>query len=235
MTRPLCAAPRCRTIGHHTPDCDNGECRGCQPRLAADGLRLCHIHTRDLATDAYRAVEVYTELALALTRSDRPGERTTGTRDPGLIVNERAVEARSTIRHTLVAWCRLIADERGIGLPADDIHSMARYIARHAEWLAAHPAAGDCSAELRELAHGEPWRIAYPTGSRVFEVGPCPETVDGQPCPGVVRAVLRRTDSLLPSELVCDWRPDPVPDGWTGHRWPASEWLTLGRKLRRAA
>ena len=221
MTRPLCAAPRCRTIGHHTPDCDNGECRGCQPRLAADGLRLCHIHTRDIATDAYRAAEVHTELALALTRSDRPGERTSGTRDPGLVVNERAVEARTLIRHTLVAWCRLIAEERGIDLPRDEVAAMGDYIARHAHWLAAHPAAGDASAEMRELAV-RAHRIAYPDGTRVVAVGPCPR--DG--CGGTIRAVLRASDSLLPSRIVCDANAD--------HVWPADQWLTLGRQLRRA-
>ncbi|HEX5995977.1 MAG TPA: hypothetical protein VFY84_12615 [Jiangellales bacterium] len=234
-TRPLCIAPRCRSIGYHLGDCASEQCRGCQPRLAADGLRLCVVHTRAIGDDAYRAAEVHAELALVLAASDRPGERTSGTRERGLAVNERAVWARATIRHVLVSWCRLIAEERGITPPADDITSLAGYLAKHADWLSASDYADEVSDELRDLAHGEPWRVAYPTGARVFEVGPCPETVDGAPCPGVVRAVLRRTDSLLPSELVCDHRPDPEPEDWTPHRYLADQWLTLGRKLRRAA
>lgn len=43
----------------------------------------------------------------------------------------------------------------------------------------------------------------------------------------MLKAILRRTDSLLPSALVCD--TDET------HTIPASEWITLGRKLRRAA
>ncbi|HEX5994451.1 MAG TPA: hypothetical protein VFY84_04855 [Jiangellales bacterium] len=256
-TRPLCIAPRCRSIGYHLSDCTNEQCRGCQPRLAADGLRLCVVHTRAIADDAHRAAEVHAELALVLAASDRPGERTSGSRERGLAVNERAVWARATIRHTLVSWCKLIAEERGITLPGgwavqhlppgfigppnrlwrvnDTASSLARYLAKHADWLSASDYADEVSDELRDLAHGEPWRVAYPTGARVFEVGPCPETVDGAPCPGVVRAVLRRTDSLLPSELVCDHHPDPQPEDWSSHHWPADQWLTLGRKLRRAA
>jgi hypothetical protein len=41
-------------------------------------------------------------------------------------------------------------------------------VARNAQWLAAHEAAGDHASELRELPEGEPKRIAYLARSRLF-------------------------------------------------------------------
>lgn len=227
MSRPLCTAPRCRSLGHHYPDCADESCRGCQPRLAADGLNLCPVHTRGIAEDATRAAEIYVELVLVLSGTGAPGEKTSGSKEVGAVLNERAVESRTLIRHTLVSWCRLVSEERGTSLPADDITSLGAYAATHAQWLAAHPAAGECADELHELAHGRPWRTAYPSGARVVVVGACPLVSDDGPCGHILRAIMRRTDSLLPSELVCDAE---IP-----HQWPADQWLTLGRKLRRAA
>lgn len=219
-----CAAPHCRTRGHHTADCADPHCAGCQPWAAADGLRLCQLHTRRLADDARQAARLYDELEHALQGGSGGGAgRISGTPDPARLPNPAAIEARATIRHTLAAWCRLIADERGISLPRDHVADMGEYIARHADWLAAQEYAGEASDELRELAHGRPWRIAYPDGVRRVEVGPCPH--DG--CTGTIRAVLRRVDSLLPSSILCDQDAD--------HIWPASEWITLGRQLGRAA
>lgn len=239
--RPLCVSSRCAARGYHWPDCKDADCRGCQPRLAADGLNLCLPHLEWLPQDARKAGRLYDDLAQALITSSQSGERTSGTPDRGASLNPRAVEARTTIRAVLTSWCRLIAEERGIGLPSrraveelplgfigpprivlvphDHPAAMGAYLARHADWLAAHPAAGEASEELRELvtlAHP----VAYPTGARVFPVGPCLHD-----CEGTIKAILRRVDSLLPSSLVCD-----VDDE---HTWPADQWLTLGRKLRR--
>ena len=136
---------------------------------------------------------------------------------------ERAADARSTIRAVLVSWCLLIGEERGHALPEDTLPAMGAYVAKNADWLAANEEyAGHAADELHDLVRmAHP--IAYPTGARVFPVGPCVEP----DCEGTIRAILRRVDSLLPSSLVCD-----VDEA---HAWPASEWLTLGRKLRRAA
>lgn len=218
----LCAAPHCRARGQHTTDCPGGDCRGCQPRPAADGLRLCRPHADGLGRDARQAAELYDELALALAGASSSIGRVSGSPDRSRIPNPAAMEARSHIRAILASWCRLIAEERGVEPPRNEVADMSEYVARHAHWLAAHPAAGDASDELRELAV-RAHRIAYPDGTRRVEVGPC--LYDG--CEGTIRAVLRASDSLLPSEIVCD------ADG--GHRWAAHEWITLGRALRRVA
>lgn len=218
MTRLLCVNPRCRVLGQHKPTCEV-DCRGCLPRYAADGRNLCEVCTRRLGEDARTAADLYAELEQVLAKPGSPAERTSGTPDRGTELNDRAVAARTLIRHTLVSWCLMVAEERGITVPADTPPAMAAYVALHAVWLSAHPAAGDCAHELAELAHGAPWRTAYPSGARRFPVGPCLEVE----CPGQIVAVLRDTDQLLPSALTCD-----VDEG---HTWTAAQWREIGRAM----
>jgi hypothetical protein len=219
VTASLCVSPYCKARGYHQPDCADADCGGCVPRLAADGLRLCHVHTRRIAEDAAKAAELHDELTLRLTGAGQAGQRMSGTPDHGTELDPRAVEARATIRHTLVSWCRLIAEERGHALPADTLTALAGYVAKHAEWLAATEYAGEVSDELHTLV-SDAYPIAYPSGARVFAVGGCPH--DG--CTGTVKAILRRVDSLLPSALQCD--------ADEAHCYPADQWIALGRKLR---
>jgi len=219
-TAPLCASPSCAARGKHQSDCGSEDCRGCLPRRAADGLRLCVLHTDLIAEDARSVAELHAALADRLASSGLPGERTSGTRDPGLKLNDAAVEARVLIRHTLVSWTYLIAEERGVALPVDTTAAVAAFVARHAPWLAAHSEAGSVSDELRDLVrHAYP--IAYPSGTRIFDVAGCPT----EGCAGTLRAILRRTDSLLPTAVSCD--ADDT------HSWPADKWLTLGRQIRK--
>jgi hypothetical protein len=231
----LCAAA-CRMRGRHAPDCAQEACAGCLSRQARDGLRLCHLHTARIAEDAVEAARLHSELLHVLTGAGHLGELVRSSRDPNLTLNDAAADARTAIRATLVSWCRLISEERGISLPADDMRAIGAYIARHAEWLAAHEAAADASAELHELAHGQPRRIAYPGGGRRFPIAlpdgtyaRCPEqtAVDDaetpEPCPGTLWTILRRDASLLPSEVVCNHDET--------HRWPTSRWLKLGAQL----
>lgn len=155
---------------------------------------------------------------MVLAAAERPGEYTARTPEHGTALNERAAEMRHEIRHTLASWCLLIADERGMSPPRDHMDMIGAYLATHHVWLAAHPAAGDCADELSSL-HRRAFAVAYPTGARVFQVGPCPVPS----CAAMVRVVLRAVDSLLPSELVCEAE---VP-----HSWPADRWRELGRAM----
>lgn len=216
--RPLCVAPTCFSRGYHSEDCP-GDCAGCVPRLALDGLLLCRWHVEGIAKDARQAAELYGELSLSLAGSGGPGEKTSGTPNRGLAINERAVEARTTIRHTLVSWAQLVAEARGFAQPPDTIASIAAFVARNAQWLAAQDFAAEATDELRQLVT-RAYPIAYPTGARVFDVAPCPM----HDCAGTIKAIVRRVDSLLPSSLVCSESED--------HTWPADQWLRLGRQLR---
>lgn len=209
----------CTARGRHGPQCDDDRCRGCLPRRADDGLVLCRHHTLLIAEDAVTAAVLFDALADRLAAAGLPGERTSGSRDPGLKINLAAVNARMEIRHILASWTTLIAEIRGVTLPADDTTSLGAFVARHAVWLAAQPTAADVSTELRELVH-EAYPIAYPSGVRVFDVAPCP----GDGCPGTLRAILRTSDALLPAAIVCSVDAD--------HTWSADRWLTLGRQIR---
>lgn len=230
MSELTCATPRCAIPRRHKEGCGDDNCRGCLPAIAAPGLRLCDLHTTRIATDALRCAELDLEVEQALAGSDRPGEKTSGTADHGTVINERAIEIRSETRHTLVAIARLISEERGIGLPPDTLDAIAAYIATHHVWLAAHPGvAGSTSDELSSLQR-RAWNVAYPTGARVFPVGPCPT------CGAIVKVVLRAVDSLLPSELVCDGEAhaeDCECRKCPPHRWPYTSWRNLGKKIHK--
>lgn len=219
---PLCVSPRCRIPGRHRDDCGDEACRGCVPGRAHDGLMLCWHCTERIGRDAVEAARLWYEIGLALTAAGANG---TPVRNPhpGLVISARAVEVRAEIRHNLASWCRLVAEERGIALPFDESqHTLGAYIALHAQWLAATDYAGEAADELAAL-RGRAWAAAYPEGVSVVEIGTCPETVDGEPCPGMVKAVLRREDSLLPSKITC------TAD--STHEWTTERWRVLGRAL----
>src|SRR6185369_8831391 len=128
-TRSGCALPR-----RHKDGCDNDTCRGCLPAMAQDGLRLCPLHTTRIATDALRCAELDGDIEQVLAASGRPGERTTGTAEHGTVINERAVEIRREIRSVLVAWTRLIAEERGHALPPNTLTAISAYLAANNTW-----------------------------------------------------------------------------------------------------
>lgn len=234
--RLFCVKPSCRAFGRHLPDCDGQDCRGCQPRPAADGLRLCLVDVERLATDATTIADLYDELAYSVMPSGNGHGQPIGRSSDGPPVpRDKVVAIRTEIRLILGGWCRLVGEERGIQLPADEVSAMGAYVAKHATWLAAHGAADDVADELGSLRR-RAWSIAYPNGTRVGEVGHCPLWVDvtieveaWRQCPGTLRAIMRPADVLLPSEVVCD--TDAT------HRWASTQWRQLDRLVsgRRAA
>lgn len=228
---PLCASPRCGIRDRHTGDCDSTTCRGCLPRQADDGVYLCRLHKDLIGPDALTIALRYADLGRVLTASTSAlGDIVSGSKkETGLQLNDRAAEMRAIIKHRLVAIVKMISEERGFALPEDRVPALARYIAANATWIAAHAAAGELSDELSDTA-GEAFRLIQPTGARKYQlkdpqgqpVG-CKEIVEEDlPCPGTLWTVLRRTDSLLPSELACDH------DG--EHFVPADKWMSFGRQ-----
>lgn len=114
----LCARAGCVHRGHHAGGCADERCAGCQPYPAADGLELCRHHADRIAPDALALGELYDELDHVLLSAGRAGERVGGRGDDGSPVpRDRVVAIRTEIRHTLVSWCRLVSEERGVSLP----------------------------------------------------------------------------------------------------------------------
>ncbi|MEU4640841.1 hypothetical protein [Micromonospora sp. NPDC023814] len=177
----LCVADHCGIRHQHQPDCPNPQtCPGCLPRPAADGLRLCEVDMRRLAEDARTAAVLYEDLALTLIRRGRGGERVAGSSTGAPVPDDEVMEARQAIRATLVSLVRIIADERGLQTPADEVSALGAYVAHHAVWLAAHPAADEHAKDLRDIAgDGRNWRMAYPAKANRTYAGRC-TFVDGE-------------------------------------------------------
>jgi hypothetical protein len=172
--------------------------------------------------NATKLADLHGELELQLLVTGDPGQASSDP-GPGSPPRDVIVEVRAEIRHVLVSWCRLVAEKRGIAPPVDTVPTMGAYLAKHAEWLAASEYAGEVADELAGYV-SRAWGLAYPNGTRRVEVGPCPL------CEGTLTAVVRATDSLLPSEVACD-RDE-------AHRWPSERWRELDRLIaakRRAA
>lgn len=216
MNNLLCPAADCSPRGQHADGCENANCRGCLTRMAADGLRLCLVHTARIGEDAIEAGRLHGELALVLAGAGRGGPRVSGGAiDKSLNLNEAAKLARATIRHTLVQWTRFIAEERRMTLPEDRVTDIAAFVARDPKWLASFndAIAVSASEELSELVQiARP--VAYPSGTRRFSVGGCPE------CGADLMAVLRPGSMVLPDEIVCAENVE--------HAWGREQWIGLG-------
>lgn len=189
-------------------------------RSQAPGLRLCQgcRHRLGEAIAAMTALDA--DLELALIRADNTqSEPITHRKDPGLVLNQAALEARIAIRQELVSTVRMINEERGLSTwPRDSVPSMVGFVMRHVDWLAAHEAAEEWVMEWTDLLR-QSRRAAHPSGVRRFELAPCIE-VD---CTGTLIAILRPSDDLLPSSVSCDTE--------AAHQWPPREWIALGRRI----
>lgn len=198
--------PRPHRDGRERPTAPSSAlCRGCGERLGRNIAAL---------------PELDADLELALIQPDQGGgERVTHRRDPGLVINAAAVEARTAIRQQLAATVRMVADERDLtALPVDSVPGMSSWLAGHVPWLSAHEAAEEWAREYRELARAAR-AAAYPSGARRWYLSPCVEPE----CPGGLTVTMRADDDLLPSVIACDVDPE--------HGWEPHEWIALGRRL----
>ena len=144
--------------------------------------------------------------------------------------------ALDACRRDLRSWGQLMLEEGGAqhgprttdGQPANG-RQLARWLAVHVEWLAAHDAGHDAAEEIHR--HGRRVRaIALGYRSRRFQVGRCPEVLDDldgdglmQSCTGGLWALVRQEDGMLPDRVVCDATDE--------HQWSPSQWGALGRRL----
>jgi len=227
----LCIAGNCRVPGHHADDCKaepDKPCRGCQPARAADGLRLCWHCTNRLGSNAVAAAELWSELGLVLVGGGVGDEIRQRNPGAGLNLKDKVVEHRTLIRHRLVSWTLLIAEDRGFELPDDRVQALGKFVSNSANWLAAQDFADEAANELAELV-STGRSLRQPSGTRIIEIGPCPKSVGDdeeiqEKCGGVVRALLRTEASLLPSAIQCDADDE--------HAWASHEWRKLGREMR---
>jgi hypothetical protein len=140
--------------------------------------------------------------------------------DPPLPISADVLDKRAKVHTRLASWSRLVITGRKLHrLPAADVESLCGFLLIHTDWLAGYPkAVADLEGSAADLGV-----IAAQNAPRHQDVGPCPGTTNGMPCPGVVNAILRRDDDMLPSKLTCSGVPS--------HSWPAGEWRVLERRL----
>jgi hypothetical protein len=152
--------------------------------LAADGVRLCEVHTERLIEDLIEAPRLHADLGKVLVHTGPGGERTSGSSTGAPVPDEDVMEARGMIRSVLIRLTRTIVTERGVSAPLASrggrtyvdtrVPALAGFCVPHAIWLAAHPRAGEWADTLHEATRGKVHRLAYPSGSDRLYVGECP-------------------------------------------------------------
>ncbi|EMF00397.1 hypothetical protein J7W19_31725 [Streptomyces mobaraensis NBRC 13819 = DSM 40847] len=163
---------------------------------------------------------LYDELAGALTRPRRVVEKVSERGSPGIPLDTRVLDARSDIRSVLTGWAALVREQRGVVAPERDTAALTAFLARHADWLAAHPAAADLAAETGELIRAA-WSALSGHRDRHVVVGACVRPG----CPGRLAARLGTRAAAGEAAIVCS--------ADTGHTWSPELWHTLGPRGER--
>lgn len=171
-------------IPHHT-DVD-------RPRRAAHGY-ACAGHHAHLEQMLAELPAIYDDLSLMLRRSGTnfAGHSTdtvtvnkrTGEEESSAWIDARAAEIRQEVRNECVRMAREVAEGNPDDeLPAtDDVPSIARWLQARLSWICEQPDVDDTHRYLDALTR-DCKRVAYPSGRRRIEVGPC----GGEDCPGTL-------------------------------------------------
>jgi hypothetical protein len=205
-------------------ECEGIACRGRSetsgqpPKPAVAGTRLCPTCTRHLADGLVRLPRLYDECGLLLGGSGRgPRERTSGGgSSPGLPFNTAAADARSMILGVLRSWAGLVVEERAVTAPRDTAADVAGFLARHTEWLAAHEAVAELSAEVARAVR-RARQVIDPVRCQGMRLGTCPAA----DCQGTLTAAVRSDQADPKVAISCT--------AVASHHWSAPEWMALNR------
>lgn len=192
-------------------------------RRAADGLFVCHgCHAKTLRQLVQLAPLHRTlgEIVAIATAGPRSGPRSAEIRIP---LHDAAATLRGHIRQKLAGWVPIVADTRGLVLPAVDttadsqraVDQLVGWLLPHHDWLLTEDPEG-WATDLGDL-HRSAFALTYPSGRTPREFAPCPQP----DCAGMLSARLAPGD-LLPEVLTCN------ACGW---QVPPSRWL-VGRPGR---
>ncbi|WP_434598865.1 hypothetical protein [Streptomyces sp. A5-4] len=204
-------------------DCLSGTDSAALRNRAVAGLRLCRVCRERLSVRLRELPALFEECGIALGGSSPGGlrEKTTGGPLPGMPFNTDAAEARTAIVSVLGSWSGLVAEERGLYAPRRSVVPMAAFLARHADWLAAHPAAVEITEEVARLVRKSRRAVRRDPRRRV-PVGPCVESG----CHGQLAAYVGAEGVAAAGEIRCGVDPR--------HTWPGHLWTRLSRSLRQA-
>lgn len=207
-----CRVPSCRSALNGSSAKNSGRtgdgkslCTSCRGRLESNLLNLPALYSDCTGSPRPEMVRVIRKVARKSSA--------TGTMNPA------AAEVRAAIRTVLASWSGLVAEERRLNSPARDVPALARFLCRHVEWLAHHPAAGDIAEEIQELSR-RARKVADPGSLRRVHLGDCPDVG----CEGTLVALIRTHGDTMPSEIVCT--------ASAAHTWPVTWWSRLARRMR---
>ncbi|MFF7081349.1 hypothetical protein [Streptomyces lavendulae] len=205
----------------HGESCRGADATGRTRRRAADrGSRLCRPCREHLAAGLGEVAHLYEECGRVLGGAG-PGslrERTTGGESTGLPFNGAAADVRARMVSVLGSWSGLVAQQRGLTAPPRTVADLTAFLLRNADWLAAHPAAGEVCDEVARLVRAGR-RAAFPEPARTFRLGSCPEPG----CSGALALSVRGAERDADRAVVCD--ADPA------HRWTSDRWSELSDSL----
>lgn len=197
---------------------ENGQVR----RRVVAGLQLCRVCRNNLSAGLKKLPVLYEECGRLLAGTDQPRDRTSGGPMPGMPFNAAAADVRETIRGVLASWSGMVVQERQVTRPGRTVSTLAGFLVRHVDWMAAHATATEVTDEVTQLVRSA-HRVAYPNPARRVPIGVCVE----QGCPGELFALVHPQELLLPPEINCD--ADPC------HSWFAHQWMQLSRRMRTAS
>jgi hypothetical protein len=100
---------------------------------------------------------------------------------------------------------------------------MCGWLRRHTKLVRRHEAAGDITDEITRTAGSIIRAVDHPADKARIMVGPCPEAVEGELCPGKVQAHIPADTDSSPW-MGCDR---------CGARWDTTQWAGAGRRIQR--
>ena len=104
-------------------------------QVAADSSWLCARHTAAVGTLAAGLPVLHDGLAVLRPGIGGQGGGPGGS-DRASPIHVPAVDLQIEIKAIAVSWCRLVAEERGLGLPTTDtIAAACGFLALHGDWL----------------------------------------------------------------------------------------------------
>ncbi len=208
-------------------------------RLAQDGHHLCPGHVKALPERFWQLADLHDDLANNLISHGAHVERTSKSEAVGISLSPHVVKLRAAIVNELAGWARIVCEDRGITYTrSDNVQDIADFLATHSDWISQQPFIADLWTQLIYDPDGkitgegkdrvdtralrtQARSLLQPSGTRRMDIGH--ERCLSVNCGGILIAVVRDTDELLPSKVWCES---------CGQEWPAGSWLTLGRKIR---
>src|SRR5436190_14644968 len=134
---------------------------------AAPGLMTCRGHRLKVGRMIAELADRHSSFAAMLTASERAGEPVRSSREPGLNLNDKVVQARDEIRAELTRYVAYVAKARGFTPPANNVPALTTWLLRHVDWLCAQPDADETHDFLDTLAR-DTYSLANPSGRRWF-------------------------------------------------------------------